>query len=104
MTCGNRRSINYGQKPNEVIAYEQSFIDALLGAGTTCTSITATSVATSVVSILNETINLTTANWQGQFLMTADGNGTVKIEALFANGELIQDFFHLCTTTETVVL
>ena len=104
MTCGNRRSINYGQKPDEVIAYEQGFIDALLGAGTTCTSITATSTATDVVFILNETIDLATANWQGQFLMIADGNGIVEIEAMFANGEALQDFFHICTTSETIVL
>ncbi len=104
MTCGNRRSINYGQKPDEVIAYVQSFLDALLGAGTTCTSIVATSIAADVVFIVNETIDLATANWQGQFFMTADGNGIVEINAMFANGESLFDYFHICTTTETVVL
>jgi hypothetical protein len=104
MSCGNRRAFNYNQKPTEVISYEQSFSTVLNAFSNNCTSLTATSIATDVVTIINEVIDLPTANWMGQFLMATDGNGIVEMRAAFDDGQVRFDYFHLCTDTEEIVV
>lgn len=103
MTCGNRRFDTWNHKPNEIISYQQDFF-SIIRAGLTITGITATSIADDIVLIVNETTDLVNGIWRGQLIMTAVGNGIVQIEASTSDGQLLQDFFHICTRDEEVVV
>lgn len=102
MTCGNRRFNNWGQRPGEVVSYEQDFL-SVLKSGISVVSIDSLSVGADPVTILNETIDLINATWRGQLLMSSVGNGIVKIEATFSDGQVFFDYFHINTEEEIAV-